>query len=545
MGSSGGGDCTRRARVGACERLRLKWAIIAFGLAFSGCGARTRLEGSGQAAISAGGSGAGGANVSSAGGGVGGTARSEGNAGVAGSSAGGALAGVGAGGAESPGTAGTAGTAGTSGTGGGSAGMGGTVGIAGGGSAGTGGSAGSAGAAASAGSAGMPPTAIGLALGAFHTCALFDAGRLRCWGSAGYIGAGNLLAIGDDEPAAAAPDVDIGGRVVQISASWYHTCALLDSGNLRCFGSGLSGELGYGNTNNIGDDEAPAAAGDVSVGKVRQVSAGPYHTCAVLAGGSVRCWGRNDHFQLGVSSSETIGDDELPASIPPVEVGGFVTQVAAGFAHTCVLLDTGKVRCWGEGSGGRLGYGNTRTIGDDESPASAGDVDVGGTVVQLQAGLLHTCALLDTGKVRCWGQPNEGRLGYGNLEAIGDDETPASAGDVDVGGPVTQIAVGDYATCALLLGGKLRCWGSGQLGELGHANTEAIGDDETPATAGDVDVGGLATHVDVGFLHACAIFDTGKVRCWGRGATGALGYGNTHDIGDNETPASAGDVSAR
>ena len=519
--------------------MRFKWAILALGLALSGCGARTRLEGSGQAAISEGSSGAGGANVASAGGGVGGTARSGGNAGVAGSSGGGAIGGVGAGGAE------TAGSAGIGGTIGGFAGT--TGGFAGttGGSAGAGGVAGSAGTGASAGSAGMPPIATGLALGAFHTCALFDAGRLRCWGSAGYIGSGNLLAIGDDEPAATAPDVDIGGRVVQISASWYHTCALLGTGNLRCFGSGRSGELGYGNTNNIGDDEAPAAAGDVNIGPVLQVSAGSYHTCAVLAGGGVRCWGRNDQFQLGVGSSETIGDDELPASVPPVEVGGVATQVAAGFAHTCVLLATGKVRCWGEGSGGRLGYGNTRTIGDDESPASAGDVDIGGTVVQLQAGLLHTCALLDTGKVRCWGQPNDGRLGYGNLEAIGDDETPASAGDVDVGGPVKQIAVGDYATCALLVGGKIRCWGSGQLGELGHANTDTIGDDETPATAGDVDVGGLATHVDVGFLHACAILDTGKVRCWGRGATGALGYGNTHDIGDNETPASAGDVSVR
>jgi alpha-tubulin suppressor-like RCC1 family protein len=256
----------------------------------------------------------------------------------------------------------------------------------------------------------------------------------------------------------------------------------------------------------------------------------------------VRCWGKNDHFQLGYASSAAIGDDESPASASVVDVGGLVMQVAAGWDHTCVLLDSGKVRCWGENRNGVLGYANRDTIGDNEAPASAGDVDVGGTVTQLVAGMLHTCALLDNATVRCWGRGDDGRLGYGNTQTIGDDETPASAGDVDVGGPVKMLAAGDYATCALLTSGTVRCWGSGSNGELGHANTQDIGDDETPASAGDIDLGGIATRIDVGFLHACAVLDTGAVRCWGRAATGALGYGNVSDIGDDETPASAGDV---
>lgn len=79
---------------------------------------------------------------------------------------------------------------------------------------------------------------------------------------------------------------------------------------------------------------------------------------------------------------------------------------------------------------GSLGYGNTAQIGDNEAPAVAGDVDVGGTVVQLVAGDSETCALLTTGGVRCWGYNYFGQLGYGNTTQIGDDETPASAGDV-------------------------------------------------------------------------------------------------------------------
>jgi alpha-tubulin suppressor-like RCC1 family protein len=372
---------------------------------------------------------------------------------------------------------------------------------------------------------------------------------VRCWGTGGYyIGYANDEWIGDDEDPKVAGDVDVGGTVVQISASWYHTCVLLDTGKVRCWGSGASGELGYANTNDIGDDEAPATAGEVDVGgTVTQISAGPHHTCACLDDGTVRCWGSNQYWPLGYPSSDSIGDNESPAAASPVDVGGFAVQVTTSFGHTCALLDSGKVRCWGDGNSGRLGYGNQNTIGDDETPASAGDVDLGGNAVQIVSGWFFTCALLDTGKVRCWGSgvQNGGGsvgVGYGNLDVIGDNETPASAGDIDVGGAVSELAAGDFAVCAVLTTGKVRCWGSGEQGELGYGNTDNIGDDETPASAGDVDVGGLVSRVDMGFLHTCAVLESGTVRCWGRGSTGALGYGNTSDIGDDETPASAGDV---
>jgi alpha-tubulin suppressor-like RCC1 family protein len=226
-------------------------------------------------------------------------------------------------------------------------------------------------------------------------------------------------------------------------------------------------------------------------------------------------------------------------------VGGAVTQLAAGGHHTCAVLSTGAVRCWGRGQYGQLGYGNTSNIGDDETPAMAGDVDVGGVVEQLAGGQVHTCALLDTGAVRCWGYGLYGELGYGNTSRIGDNETPASAGDVDVGGTVTQLAAGSMHVCALLDTGAVRCWGNAAAGKLGYGNLRSIGDNETPATAGDVDVGGPVVRLAAGELHTCAVLSTGAVRCWGSGWQGRLGYGNTNNIGDNETPASAGDVPYR
>ncbi|MEZ5100268.1 MAG: hypothetical protein R3C15_10820 [Thermoleophilia bacterium] len=111
-------------------------------------------------------------------------------------------------------------------------------------------------------------------------------------------------------------------------------------------------------------------------------------------------------------------------------------QLDTGDAHSCAILDTGAVRCWGLGGSGRLGYGATSAIGDDETPASVGPVDLGPgrTATAITVGGLHTCATLDNGTVRCWDRALEGQLGYGSTTTIGDDETPASVGPVSLAG---------------------------------------------------------------------------------------------------------------
>jgi hypothetical protein len=180
-----------------------------------------------------------------------------------------------------------------------------------------------------------------------------------------------------------------------------------------------------------------------------------------------------------------IGDDEVPRVAGDVDIGGAVAEVVAGLEHTCARLASGSVRCFGNGLDGRLGYGVTQRIGDDETPAFAGDVDVGGVVVELSVGI-HTCARLESGSVRCWGHGLHGRLGHGNLETIGDDETPASKSAVPIGASVRSISANTLHACALLTTGQLRCWGYGGYGQLGYGDRRTIGDDETPATRGDV-----------------------------------------------------------
>ncbi|MCX4246340.1 RCC1 domain-containing protein [Paraliomyxa miuraensis] len=386
-----------------------------------------------------------------------------------------------------------------------------------------------------------------VALGGNHTCAVIDHGAVRCWGNGnnGRTGHGSLENIGDDEPASAAPVLELGGPAEQIATGIGHTC-VRRAGSLRCFGRAAEGQLGYGNLFDIGDDELPIDVGAVPLGGAVQAvytRGGSFHGCALMADGSVRCWGAAGSGRLGVPGvTSPVGDDEPASAALAVDVGGPVASVTTGAEHTCALLDDASVRCWGSNASGQLGLGQPGPVGDDETPASVGPVLVGGPTHALVAGWFHTCALLDGGAVRCWGRGNNGRLGYGNTAWIGQTNTPASVGPVNVGGTVVQIAAGNAHTCALLIGGTVRCWGWGTHGQLGYGNTQDVGDDEVPADAGDVDVGAPVVQIAADGNYTCALIDSGALRCWGNGGDGRLGYGDLETIGDDETPAMAGDV---
>ncbi len=433
--------------------------------------------------------------------------------------------------------------------------------------------------------------------GGRQACAFLANDSVRCWGygEEGELGYGNKDTIGDDETPGSVGPVNLGGgrTATAIGAGDVHTCALLadsnvsEASNVRCWGFGGNGRLGYGNTSNIGDDtgETPGSVAPVDLGAGRpavSISAGGAHSCVVLQDANTpndsnaRCWGFGDNGELGYGNTadrelrrlppENIGDDEPAGSGGPVNLGSNRRAVAisAGARHTCALLDDGNVRCWGLGGNGELGYGNTSNIGDNfnETPGTVEPVNLGTgrTAAAISAGDFHTCALLDDSNVpddsnvRCWGFGGNGGLGYGNTNTIGDDpgETPGSAGPVDLGAGRTAVAIsaGGTHTCALLEDtnapgdSNVRCWGYGASGQPGYGNTNTIGDNETPGSAGPVDLGTgrRATAISAGGRHTCARLDDGNVRCWGYGANGRLGNCSPNNIGDDELPGSIGPI---
>lgn len=317
---------------------------------------------------------------------------------------------------------------------------------------------------------------VWIAAGEYQTCASLPDGKLRCWGSAP-----DVLQASLDAPAATAAAIDV-GKVAQLSIGGV-ACALHEDGRVECW-KGLAStrqiiELG---------------------GTVRELASGREHTCALMSGGTVRCW-----------------PNSAPNMVATVELLDTVTTIAAGWYHTCGALAGGGVLCWRQ-----------------ETPGALEIVHVGGSVTRLVAGYQHTCALLEGGAVRCWGDPASSGYAEGTQQ-----QTPELSGDVDVGDSVTQLVTGLEHTCALLSDGSVRCWGNNATSRiLGYAGNTARG---TPAMNGNVDIGASVSALAAGIEHTCALLADQRIRCWGYSYKGQLGYGSS--IGaDVETPAQAGDV---
>lgn len=370
----------------------------------------------------------------------------------------------------------------------------------------------------------------------YSRCAVLADGALRCWGrgETGALGLGTLEPRPWPEEAdlAAVPVVDAGGKVRAVASGKSHTCALMElHGRVRCWGASFFGQLGYGPTQNLGDEPGEMPTANVAIGaSVEQIAAGESHTCVIVAGGTVRCWGYNSDGQLANGKLGDITGDDVD-EMPPGSVPGVsgATQLVAGAYHTCALVAGGKVRCWGQNEHGELGVGSKMYTGQARGPtvaeaAKSGGgviqsftprvVALGGEVEQISAGQRHTCALLRGGKVRCWGANDAHQLGYEDPQSVGDEPGEMPPEDVTIGGRAVQIAAGWMHTCALLESKTVRCWGDWQRAQLGHGLGQVRRDRMPPE---DVPVGGeVARLISSGGAFTCVQLVDDSLRCWGR-----------------------------
>ena len=280
---------------------------------------------------------------------------------------------------------------------------------------------------------------------------------------------------------------DVGGET---------TCAVLDTGGAQCWGSNEFGQLGDGTYR---DSSKPVAVVGLSF-KVVSIAAGGYHTCALLeVTGGVQWWGSNRYGQIG---DGTIIDSPV-ARYHSIFSG--VISIAAGAAHTCAVLDTGGAQCWGSNSDGQLG---DATLTDSSAPVGVSGLSAG--VVSIAASGSHTCALMSSGGVQCWGiLLHEETSGNGDVSS----STPESVPGLSFG----VVAIASNGACALMSSGGVQCWG------------EPINDLDGDKHGGPpVDVSGLSAGVvsiAAGGSHACAVLDTGSVQCWGSNEYGQIGDG--------------------
>jgi alpha-tubulin suppressor-like RCC1 family protein len=181
-----------------------------------------------------------------------------------------------------------------------------------------------------------------------HTCALTSGGGVKCWGlnSAGHLGNDSLV-----DSSVPVDVAGLGSGVVMVSAGGDHTCALTDAGGVKCWGGNASGQLGDG-SGPIAKFVPVDVVGLVS--GVIAISAGSDHTCAVTSAGRVKCWGAGLHGQLG--DSQTIGSP-IPIDVPGMSSGA--DSVSAGMYHTCARMMDKRIKCWGYNFYGQLGNNST------------------------------------------------------------------------------------------------------------------------------------------------------------------------------------------
>ena len=341
-----------------------------------------------------------------------------------------------------------------------------------------------------------------LSTGGNHFCAIYDDSSLNCWGDNefGQLGDGTQV----DRLTLTEVGLDSGRMAISVSSGQRHTCAVLDDASLKCWGDNSYGQLGDGSTT---QSSSPVSVG--LSGVPVQVSSGKWHSCAILDDASLECWGRNDDGQLGD------GSNSHRSSPVPVDFSGSkVLAVSAGGQHTCAVLDDWSVSCWGSNSNGQLGIGSTPS--SSNSPAS---VTTGGNTVAVSSGGAHTCAILEDSSLKCWGANDKGQLGYGNTNEMHD----ASSVGV-VLSSIISIDLGNQHTCAIDDSGALKCWGGSAMGQVGDGNTS-----DSVSSPLTLDLGYVrgATSVAIGNSHSCAVLSDDLLSCWGGHGSGTLAIGSS------------------
>jgi alpha-tubulin suppressor-like RCC1 family protein len=338
-----------------------------------------------------------------------------------------------------------------------------------------------------------------------------------------------------------------------VDAGGDHTCALMTTSGVRCWGEADNGRLGR-NENTLpfadGNSAENVLTGpSTSLTGIAQVSAGGSSACALTVETEIQCWGLDSSGQLGDTTSGGFSPVAVFVRRPTINgqapaVTGFV-QVAVGGSHACALSTTGTVACWGENGKGQLGVGDTN---DSSTPRIVNTNNQTLTnVVQVVAGREHTCALIADGSARCWGSLENGQLGIGEgggpLYKFVPQTVRQTTNSATPLGGIVELAAGARNTCALLVDSTVRCWGDNSDAQLGnspadtslHPVPEVVRTTNLAPLTGMV---GVALGIDpAGFSHhTCALAATRQAWCWGANEQAQLARGSV-SLGQKEPGA--------
>jgi alpha-tubulin suppressor-like RCC1 family protein len=362
--------------------------------------------------------------------------------------------------------------------------------------------------------------------------------------------------------------------VVDVAIGERHSCAVTAAGKVFCWGDNNVGQLGVGTT--VPSDTAKNAA--VQSGAT-EVVAGINHTCALI-GGAVKCWGSHQYGQIGDPSYDFSATVGVPKPVPGLSSG--VTGLAAGAHHTCALLGTGNVTCWGRNDSGQIGSGLDKfelgaadsgnfVYGHDDSstaswaaeqpavvPENRDQPDPLSNIESIYAGQGYSCALDSNQALSCWGaivgddscgRNNESICSYFPARA---DWTNSGVAEVRTNNDmeleidtwhargaavvptqlaaslsINGVAAGSNHMCLLVEESdtskpNVYCLGDNDAGQLGDGSTN--GWDDPTVLAPDVDGNTVrAVQVSAAGAHSCALVGDNNAKCWGSNDNGQIG----------------------
>lgn len=347
---------------------------------------------------------------------------------------------------------------------------------------------------------GLPPGAVEIAAGFFHTCSRHRDGTVWCWGAGtdGQAGPGGL----DVE----LPPQQVTGvtDAVNVAAGGNTTCALSSGGVVMCWGENELGQLGDGTTTSRAEPRAIAGLTAIAIGL------GDNHACALNSDGAYQCWGSDWDGELGDGNYENRTQPN-----PPSPQRGLIA-IDGGAQFTCAVDDQGVASCWGLASDGQVGN-FTRT----NAALAPLTVPAGGPVAAVSVGSRTACAIRRDGQVACWGFGGHGQVGDGRSNAVLPQQVPLAQ--------VRMISAGEHNTCAVhgpVATETVSCWGDNRDEVASTTGQLALA--PTPVTRPWT---GSVAELTLGGHHACVRTSSDQVWCWGDNGSGQLGDGT-----NNTTP---------
>ncbi len=337
------------------------------------------------------------------------------------------------------------------------------------------------------GDSGHRYVATAVAVGASHSCAVVQDGQVLCWGDglSGEIGTDIKFA---SKVPKAVPGLNRPATALALGASF--SCALETDGTVQCWGAGESGQLGDGLS-----AAASAMPRTVLVKDATSITAAAGHACAVVPAGAV-CWGDNGFDVLGLGPDASAGPKQTPQPVAGLQS---VIELETSDTHTCAMGTDGYVFCWGDNHYGELGSTGPST----SSATSTGFTgNLAGDSHRLAIGSFHSCAL-GVDSVYCWGEETSGRLGDGDKLTSG----PRPIAPLKPRLILESITAGQASSCGIQIGGAVWCWG--KLAGVDNPTAAMIMNFTAKAIASQR-------------AHTCAISTAGKVYCWGDNSAGQL-----------------------